>query len=49
MQKANPRGLPGEFVDKMYDEYDRGTRRAVLKLYRATTDPGRRRPSSARA
>jgi pimeloyl-ACP methyl ester carboxylesterase len=40
MQKANPRGLPGEFVDKMYDEYDRGTRRAVLRLYRASTDPG---------
>jgi pimeloyl-ACP methyl ester carboxylesterase len=40
MQKANPKGLPPEFVDKMYDEYDRGTRRAVLKLYRATSDPG---------
>jgi pimeloyl-ACP methyl ester carboxylesterase len=40
MQKANPRGLPSEFVDKMYEEYDRGTRRAVLKLYRATSDPG---------
>ncbi|HVR04845.1 MAG TPA: alpha/beta hydrolase [Solirubrobacteraceae bacterium] len=40
MQKANPRGLPAEFVDKMYDEYDRGTRRAVLKLYRATPNPG---------
>jgi pimeloyl-ACP methyl ester carboxylesterase len=40
MQKANPRGLPAEFVDKMYDDYDRGTRRAVLKLYRATPDPG---------
>ena len=40
MQRTNPRGLPPEFVDKMYDEYDRGTRRAVLKLYRATPDPG---------
>jgi pimeloyl-ACP methyl ester carboxylesterase len=40
MQKANPKGLPEEFVDKMYDDYDRGTRRAVLKLYRATPDPG---------
>jgi len=38
MARANPRGLPAEFVDKMYDEYDRGTRRAVLKLYRATPD-----------
>jgi pimeloyl-ACP methyl ester carboxylesterase len=38
MAKANPKGLPSEFVEKMYDEYDRGTRRAVLKLYRATPD-----------
>jgi pimeloyl-ACP methyl ester carboxylesterase len=40
MQGANPKGLPEEFVEKMYDDYDRGTRRAVLKLYRATPDPG---------
>jgi pimeloyl-ACP methyl ester carboxylesterase len=39
-QTTNPRGLPPEFVDKMYDEYDRETRRTVLKLYRATPDPG---------
>jgi pimeloyl-ACP methyl ester carboxylesterase len=38
MARANPKGLPAEFVEKMYDEYDRGTRRAVLKLYRATPD-----------
>jgi pimeloyl-ACP methyl ester carboxylesterase len=35
-----PRGLPREFTEKMYDHYDRRTRRAVLKLYRATPDPG---------
>jgi pimeloyl-ACP methyl ester carboxylesterase len=40
MQGANPKGLPPEFVDEMYDNYDRGTRRTVLKLYRATPDPG---------
>jgi pimeloyl-ACP methyl ester carboxylesterase len=40
MASANPKGLPLEFVDKMYDDYDRATRRAVLKLYRATPDPG---------
>ena len=40
MQSSNPRGLPPEFVDKMYDDYDRETRRTVLKLYRATPDPG---------
>jgi pimeloyl-ACP methyl ester carboxylesterase len=39
MQSSSPRGLPQEFVEKMYDDYDRGTRRAVLKLYRATPDP----------
>lgn len=38
MARANPKGLPAEFVDKMYDQYDRGTRRAVLKLYRSTPD-----------
>ncbi len=40
MQKANPKGLPAEFVDKMYDDYDHATRRTVLELYRATPDPG---------
>lgn len=35
-----PRGLPREFVNEMYDHYDRRTRQAVLKLYRATPDPG---------
>jgi pimeloyl-ACP methyl ester carboxylesterase len=40
MQGSNPKGLPPEFVDQMYDNYDRGTRRTVLKLYRATPDPG---------
>jgi len=39
MRRSNPKGLPREFVDKMYDDYDRGTRRAVLALYRATPDP----------
>ena len=35
-----PRGLPREFVDRMYDHFDRRTRAAVLELYRATPDPG---------
>jgi pimeloyl-ACP methyl ester carboxylesterase len=38
LKHGNPRGLPGPFVDRMFDEFDRGTRRAVLRLYRAT-DP----------
>jgi pimeloyl-ACP methyl ester carboxylesterase len=41
MQRTSPRGLPPEFVDKMYDDYNRETRRTVLKLYRATPDPGK--------
>jgi flavin-dependent dehydrogenase/pimeloyl-ACP methyl ester carboxylesterase len=30
------RPLPASFVDRMYDDFDRGTRRAVLRLYRAS-------------
>ena len=40
MQSSSPRGLPPEVVDKMYDDYDRDTRRTVLRLYRAAPDPG---------
>jgi pimeloyl-ACP methyl ester carboxylesterase len=34
-----PRSLPRAFVDRMYDHFDRRTRRAVLRLYRATDNP----------
>jgi len=40
LNRGEPRGLPRPFVDAMYDHYDRRTRKAVLKLYRATADPG---------
>jgi len=40
INRGEPRGLPRAFLDQMYDHYDRRTRRAVLKLYRATDDPG---------
>lgn len=40
LNRNEPRGLPRRFLDRMYDHYDRRTRRAVLKLYRATDDPG---------
>jgi pimeloyl-ACP methyl ester carboxylesterase len=40
VNQKEPRGLPRAFVERMYDQYDRRTRRAVLKLYRATPDPG---------
>jgi pimeloyl-ACP methyl ester carboxylesterase len=38
LKHGNPRGLPRAFVDRMYDDFDQGTRRAVLKLYRASRD-----------
>lgn len=37
LKHGNPHGLPRPFVDRMYDDFDRRTRRAVLKLYRATS------------
>ncbi len=49
MQGSSPRGMPPEFVEKSYDEYDRETRRTVLKLYRATPDPGERAAELAAA
>jgi pimeloyl-ACP methyl ester carboxylesterase len=44
-----PRELPRAFVDRMYDDTDAGTKRAVLRLYRATDDPaaGARRQADA--
>jgi pimeloyl-ACP methyl ester carboxylesterase len=38
--RGNPRGLPRDFVDRMYDDFDRSTRRAVLALYRSVADAG---------
>ena len=40
LRRGNPRGLPRAFVDRMYDDFDRGTRRAVLELYRSMPDVG---------
>jgi pimeloyl-ACP methyl ester carboxylesterase len=40
LRVGNPRGLPDAYVDEMYANFDAGTRRAVLKLYRATGDVG---------
>jgi pimeloyl-ACP methyl ester carboxylesterase len=39
MNQGSPDGLPREFTDRIYDEYDRDTRRAVLELYRSTGAP----------
>ena len=38
LRRGNPRGLPPKFADRMYDDFDRGTRRAVLDLYRSVPD-----------
>ena len=40
LRHGNPRGLPAVYFDEMYSDYDSGTRRAVLKLYRHTSDLG---------
>jgi pimeloyl-ACP methyl ester carboxylesterase len=34
LRHGNPRGLPAEYFDHVYKTFDRGTQRAVLKLYR---------------
>lgn len=33
--QSNVRGLPDDFVDRAWADFDRGTRRAVLRLYRS--------------
>jgi pimeloyl-ACP methyl ester carboxylesterase len=38
LRHGNHGGLPKPFVDRMYGDFDRGTKRAVLRLYRATGD-----------
>jgi len=40
LRHGNPRGLPRAYLDQVYDHYDRGTRRAILRLYRNTEDLG---------
>ena len=40
LKHGNPRGLPQAYFDEMYGNFDKATRRAVLKLYRATSDLG---------
>ncbi|MGD9601195.1 MAG: alpha/beta fold hydrolase [Gammaproteobacteria bacterium] len=36
LKLGNPRGLPPAMVERMYEDFDAGTQRAVLRLYRAT-------------
>lgn len=39
LKHGNPRRLPDSFVDRMYADFDKDTKRAILHLYRATSDP----------
>jgi pimeloyl-ACP methyl ester carboxylesterase len=38
LRHGNPRGLPSEYFDHVFQTFDHGTRRAVLRLYRNTRD-----------
>lgn len=40
LNRDNPRPFPDEFIDRMHRDADWPMKRAVLKLYRATDDPG---------
>jgi pimeloyl-ACP methyl ester carboxylesterase len=40
LRRGNAHGLPRQFTDRMYRDFDRGTRRAVLELYRSVEDVG---------
>ena len=40
LKHGNPRGLPKAYLDEMFANFDSGTKRAVLKLYRATSQLG---------
>ena len=41
LQAANPRGLPDDYLDRVYDGYDRATRCAALRYYRSAVRPDR--------
>lgn len=47
MKVGNPRGLPPSFVDRMYDDFDTPTRKAVLKLYRSSPAQGNEQLAAA--
>jgi pimeloyl-ACP methyl ester carboxylesterase/2-polyprenyl-6-methoxyphenol hydroxylase-like FAD-dependent oxidoreductase len=40
LRRGNRRALPRPFVDRMYDDFDGATRRAVLELYRSVENVG---------
>jgi pimeloyl-ACP methyl ester carboxylesterase len=49
LRRGNRPALPRAFVDRMYDEFDRETRAAVLQLYRSVADVGAAGELRARA
>jgi len=48
-RRGNRRALPQPFLDRMYDDFDRATRAAVLRLYRSVDDVAKAGERRARA
>lgn len=44
LRRSGPRPLPGPLVDRMFEDLDSDTRRAILRLYRSTDDPAGEAP-----
>jgi len=40
LRRGQRRRLPGPLLDRMYEDFDRGTRAAILRLYRSIDDIG---------
>jgi pimeloyl-ACP methyl ester carboxylesterase len=40
LDRENPKPMPQSFIDRLYADLDRGNKRALLRLYRATDDIG---------
>jgi pimeloyl-ACP methyl ester carboxylesterase len=40
LRRGQARRLPGPFVDRMFDDFDRDTRAAILRIYRSIDDLG---------
>jgi pimeloyl-ACP methyl ester carboxylesterase/2-polyprenyl-6-methoxyphenol hydroxylase-like FAD-dependent oxidoreductase len=44
LRRSGPRRLPGPLVDRMFEDLDADTRRAILRLYRSAGDPAGEAP-----
>jgi len=49
LRRSGPRRLPGPLVDRMYEDLDKATRRAILRLYRSAEDPAGEAPRQVEA